>query len=244
MIDVKRFYRNQLSEAEKFIYDALERNRQKIIENEPVMICQIDKNAETEEIYEVIDASLVRIITAYQLDNPLASVYLDIDRYCINLEGEKSDILMLYPNRATGGTYSNFKNVKEMINEIELVSNEFIKKIRTTKDKTNAIYDWIVQNTIYSYKAINKNNMVGCLIGKKCNCVGYTHTFKYMADKAGISAISVIGIADKNECIYQYTEDEAIEIGLGHAWNNVMYNGRWNLVDTALHIKPMYLIYA
>ncbi len=243
MIDVKRFYRNQLSEAERFIYDALERNKQKFIENEPVMICQIDKNTETEEIYEVIDASLVRIITAYQLDNPMASVYLDIDRYCINLDGAKSDMVMLYPNRETGGTYSNIKNVKEMINEIEIISHEFIKKMRTTKDKTNAIYDWILQNARYSDKAINKNNLIGCLIDKRCNCVGYAHTFKYIADKSGVSAISVIGIADRNEAIYQYTEEEAVEIGLGHAWNNVMYKGRWNLVDTALHIKPTYLIY-
>ncbi len=244
MIDIKKFYRNQLSEAEKFIYDALEQNRQKFIENEPVMICQIDKTTENEEeVYETIDASLVRIITAYQLDNPLASVYLDIDRYVINLEGTNSNMVMLYPNTETGGTYSSFKDVNKMITQIESISDEFVKKIRNLEDKTIAIYDWMIRNTRYSDQAKNKNNLVGCLIARICNCVGYTHTFKYIADKAGIPAISVIGIADRNENIYQYTEEEAVEMGLGHAWNNVMYNERWNLIDTALHIRPTYLIY-
>lgn len=243
MIDVKRFYRNQLSEAEKLIYDTLEINSQKIMANEPVMIGQVDKDTAKSEICEVIDASLVRVITAYQLDNPMVSIFLDIDRYCIELCGSKSDMVMIYPNIETGGTYSNFKNAGEKIKEIELISNEVIKKIETAKDKTNAIYDWLLKNAMYSDKAVNKNNMIGCLLDKRCNCVGYTHTFKYIADKVGVPAISVIGIADRNQRIYQYTEEEAVEMGLGHAWNNVMYNGYWNLVDTALHIKPIYLIY-
>lgn len=102
------------------------------------------------------------------------------------------------------------------------------------RDKVTAIHDYIVGLADYdyaTYEAMNDGATEGPMVERSQEaygifadgtavCNGYAQAFLAMADAAGLDAIQVTGnVAD------------GMTVG-GHAWNKVLIDGQWLVVDT------------
>lgn len=94
----------------------------------------------------------------------------------------------------------------------------------TDYEKVHAIYDYLVCNITYDYPVVNlpvsesiwydAYYLEGALIDRIAVCDGYAKAFELLCRMEGIEAICCIGDA-----------------GGGHAWNKVMLDGKWFIVD-------------
>lgn len=115
---------------------------------------------------------------------------------------------------------------------IDAAVAEIITPGMSDEEKARAINNFLVETAEYDYaalaaiEAVHSNNGVdpefrraslasGALLDHKAVCVGYATAFKAMADAAGLQSVVVTGQTDDS----------------GHAWNKVMVNGAWRIVD-------------
>jgi hypothetical protein len=138
--------------------------------------------------------------------------------------------------------------------DISLLTKQLTDPFSDKTMKVRAIFRWITDNIAYDYKYYNKTGYKGkepkgfecsgdsldcetkkkvwengyinkALDNKKAVCQGYSMLFKRMCNIAGIEAEVVPG----------YVRTEYYEVGtmgeLDHAWNAVLLNGAYCLVD-------------
>ncbi|MFV0634463.1 transglutaminase domain-containing protein [Demequina sp.] len=99
-------------------------------------------------------------------------------------------------------------------------------------DKVTAIHDWIVSHATYDmgvFEAIEageesprvdqSQEAYGILVMGTAVCNGYAMAFTAMAEQAGLDSVVVTG------------SDSAGLTGGSHAWNKVLVDGQWLLVD-------------
>lgn len=101
----------------------------------------------------------------------------------------------------------------------------------TDQEKVRSFYTWIIHNIKYDNSAyrngrkrINRSN-ADILDRGQAVCFGYATLFKAMCDQAGIIC----------EVIEGYVKDLQTGVadvsGLNHAWNAVLLDGKWQLMD-------------
>lgn len=84
-------------------------------------------------------------------------------------------------------------------------------------DKVLKIHEFIVENCRYAPGENGYNGTIyGCLAENEAHCEGYAKAFDYLAKKAGLCDIVVIGTTDKGE---------------NHAWNQVKVDNEWYNLD-------------
>ncbi|WNM26400.1 DUF2510 domain-containing protein [Demequina capsici] len=100
----------------------------------------------------------------------------------------------------------------------------------------SAIHDAVVAANDYDYAAVDEadrgydsgtsavvaqsQEAYGALVEGSSVCTGYAQAYELLADAVGLSSVIVTGDADNGESI------------AAHAWNKVLINGEWVLVDT------------
>lgn len=112
-------------------------------------------------------------------------------------------------------------------NEVDRVVAQIISDGMSEEQKVRAINDYIAAATVYDYDALKSIDLgtmdefphawtpTGPLLDHKAVCGGYAVAFKVLADKAGLEAVYVSGVAD----------------GEPHAWNKVRVANAWRVVD-------------
>ncbi|MFV0286728.1 MAG: transglutaminase domain-containing protein [Demequina sp.] len=102
------------------------------------------------------------------------------------------------------------------------------------REKVTAIHDYIVGLAEYDYEAYGliqagdvssarveqSQEAYGIFASRTAVCNGYAQAFLAMADAAGLEAVQVTG-----------TASSGMTVG-GHAWNRVLVDGQWWVVDT------------
>lgn len=234
-IDTRRYYYNQLSDESKKFYDEILKNKEKIMNNEKVIVDKISGENGLE--YDYINEIASPVLTAIVLDNPETSNWLS--GFCVQL----SPNIIIENNKYLGikdvdvvvepienDSYSDFasaEEIKQGMNEVEQVTKEFVKTIKDLSDeeKAKAIHDWILEGAEYdeSVSLPHIRNTYGAIIQKKCVCAGFAYAYKYAADMAGLDTIIISGNG--------ISPNDNMQSG-PHAWNNVYVNGKWLLTDT------------
>ena len=124
---------------------------------------------------------------------------------------------------------SKQQEIKEKVSE---VIAEIITDDMTDQEKELAINQYLCDTIVYDEDALanaEENNFMyvdeiyndsftayGALINGKCVCAGYAAAFRLLAQEAGLEAIVVTGFLNGS---------------LSHAWNKVMIDGEWQIVD-------------
>lgn len=124
------------------------------------------------------------------------------------------------------------KQQEEIIKEAKKVIKEIIKPGMSDDEKRLAIYDYLNDNTIYNFDALesaeannfqdvddsfnNSFTTYGILVEKVGVCQSYALTYKLLADLAGLESVVITGDIG----------------GLPHAWNKVKIDDEWYHVDT------------
>ncbi len=100
------------------------------------------------------------------------------------------------------------------------------------KDKCRAIFTWIAHNIAYDYEAFLQGSYSALkpedvLARRRAVCGGYANLFKEMAETAGLQAVVVGGFSKG----YGYDAQYLFADRNRHAWNAILINGDWQLLD-------------
>lgn len=163
--------------------------------------------------------------------NPLI---LDVERAALSGDGKK--LLVTYGIEAD----EMQKKQKEIVKEVKKVVGEIITDDMTELDKELAINQYLCDTAEYDTKALEnaeKNdfatvdpefsdsfNPYGVMLNKVGVCASYAGAFKLMADEAGLQSIVVTGDLEGN---------------LPHAWNKVLVDQQWEIVDSTNNDNEM-----
>lgn len=130
-------------------------------------------------------------------------------------------------------TYSTDKDgYSDRLNDAIDQVVEAAMKYSTEYERVKFVHDYLVQNTDYSYSALNEmktaddtlwavetqyaTNAYGCLVEGSAVCAGYAKAFKLILNQMGLECHYVTGVAG----------------GDSHAWNCVKLDGEYYLFDT------------
>lgn len=242
--DVQRYYYNQLTLKEQEMYNKISSSKEQILEGQQVCIGVVktmyddfneDLRAkikkEAEEIKE-------RVLWAYKLDNPMATTWLNSYHSYLKIYSSTEGIsysIMIRPGEKRYFDFKSRNELEEAIKEIEKKTQEFVQNLSGTNEKKlQDIHDWLIEDAKYSnnLEMPNISNLYGCIIQKECVCGGFTYSFKYVADMAGIPVISVVGLESSAK------KDSEIN----HAWNMAFVNGKWKVIDVTYDLTKGYKI--
>lgn len=132
----------------------------------------------------------------------------------------------------TSSAYKIYNKAKDVLKEI--ICDEM-----TDYEKALSIFDWICLNSVYdsiilnyvkpnsseSFTDYTSFSLEGVLNDGLAVCDGFSKTFSLLCNMEGISAIRLSGGIDENN---NNKIDSYEEL---HAWNKVLINGSWYVVD-------------
>ena len=104
--------------------------------------------------------------------------------------------------------------------KIKDVVNSLIKGLSSDSAKAKAIFNYVRDNTAYSFYYNTKYGAVGTLTAKKGNCVDHTHLLVAMFRTANLPARYVHG-----SCTFSSGST------YGHVWAQVLIDGKWTIAD-------------
>lgn len=228
----KGFFYEQLDDAEKIMYDGLQENKERLVSGNYVIQYgnKFTDILKQENGSTILGDKYQAAIDAFVADNP-DLFYIEISKLYINIETSKktfSTSYNVYIGPENGKTYyndsfSNEKQVRDAISEIEKIKDELLAKMTNSEYKNiKLIHDFIVDTAKYdeNYESKNTYTIYGALIDHKCVCEGYAKALKYLANEAGISCEIIKGSATNSTGV---TEK--------HAWNCVKVDGKWYYMD-------------
>lgn len=103
---------------------------------------------------------------------------------------------------------------------------QIIKPNMTEFDKVRAIHDWLVKNVSYDERTYTESGAPqssytaeGLFQTHVAVCDGYSKAFVVMAERAGLQAVRVTGVAASTHGTQS------------HAWNQVKVDGKWYNID-------------
>jgi len=113
--------------------------------------------------------------------------------------------------------------VAELVSSLDLVSGNL-----SVYDRIKAIYDYITSHVTYANEALSQENpspsvfsAYGSFIEQHCVCQGYALMFYRLALEAGIDCRIITGTVDNGDGNPE-----------GHAWNIVLLDDKYYLLDT------------
>lgn len=239
--NVRKYYYNQLTPQEQEVYNNLKDAKEQIIDNKGVCIGRIDTTYSVfdEDVSLKIDEIATRIIWAYKLDNPEATLWLNnLASYTIVYYGDNLYFTIIIAPEEN--KYYDFENENQLYKAIENIENEteeFVKQLDgTDEEKLLEIHNWLTENSEYdkSLERLNNDNIYGGIIKKECICSGYMYSFKYIADMAEIPVISVMGRVPKEN--NQNTTSENF-FDANHGWNMALIDGEWYVIDVTFDVS-------
>ncbi|MUT67653.1 transglutaminase-like domain-containing protein [Paenibacillus sp. NEAU-GSW1] len=155
--------------------------------------------------------------TVSVLENTSGNKYKVVSKEEVSLELDDTNTVFL----------NSIQNVKwNSSNKAIQKAKELTANKKTDSEKVKAIYNYIVNNVSYDYDlAANLPtdylpNIDRTLSSKKDICYGYSALFAAMLRSVDIPTKLVMG---NTTYVKQY-----------HAWNEVMLNGEWVIVDTTV----------
>ncbi len=176
------------------------------------------------DIYERIKKACYNYETEVVLDNNhLSDVFLAIESVRLDMP----QYYWIYLNNAFSFSYDNKgkvtkviitipENAREIMRKTNEKANQVVSKLQGSDyEKVKAIYEWIINNTIYE-KSEDDQYMYAVLLNGKAVCAGYAKTFKYLCEKVGIECIHLSGNHDDPS---------------SHAWSAVKLNNKYYWVD-------------
>ncbi len=123
--------------------------------------------------------------------------------------------------------YYSYDSRSEADDAIAELGSEWISEIKEAAEEDVFLaaltaHDLIIGNIDYAYNSKGKpeeeiwsHSIAGVFLGQNAVCEGYSKTFEYLMDRAGIPNIIIFGEGD----------------GEPHAWNAIEYKGEWYLMD-------------
>jgi hypothetical protein len=104
--------------------------------------------------------------------------------------------------------------------------------------RARAIYDWLTENIRYDVQEwahitgggeeyVHAHDPLSVLERGTTVCAGYAWLFNAMAESVGLNATFLIGDVRG----YRGTADDELVSAFKHAWNAVLIDGRWRLLD-------------
>ena len=130
-------------------------------------------------------------------------------------------------------SYAFVDEIVKSINSINYTSHEFLSKELTSRfsdnrSKVRSIYTWIATNIKYDDQLIyglTGDNQLAENVWKNRSavCSGYTNLFNSMCKYAGVESRKIKGYVN------DFSGRKLIEPN--HAWNSVLIDGQWQLVD-------------
>ena len=114
---------------------------------------------------------------------------------------------------------------KVTINEL----GRFFKTIKDPYERVRAMHDWVAEHISYDWPAIDdktyptKQSAKTVLAARRGVCSGYSNLMIALGKVTGDRMLYVTG--------YTRTENGELDDDVGHAWNAVMINRRWYLMD-------------
>ena len=161
-------------------------------------------------VLKIGDADRVKKLFKMVLYDNASIFYVDSYKYKINSDG----FIELFPKyRMSASEIAEAEVlIKEYINDVKLL----IKDSMSDFEKEKIIYDYLVLNTEYNYNSEHSQSIVSVVNGKSV-CLGIAKMFQLLCEEVGLPCIIITG-----------TNEE----GIGHAWNCVLIEGRYYMVDT------------
>lgn len=119
------------------------------------------------------------------------------------------------------------------MDSIESLASYLTEPAKNDREKARAIYRWVTENIDYDVQGLLKGSYgdtspEGVLKSGKSVCSGYSGLFESLADAAGLEVVTINGYAKG----YNYTPGMVFSGPTNHAWNAVMIDGRWYLLDS------------
>ena len=224
-------YYDQLNENSKKIYDALEKDKDKLKTGNFKFDfgTEFDELLHTENGSQYLNDSFQLAVNVFLYDHP-EIFYIDITKIYLltritTRPFSKTYEVSIGPNEGNYwfDEYKSEVDVEIAINKVEL-EKELIKQ-NINGDiygKLKYVHDYLVDNISYEkeIESHNNYNIYGTLINKKAVCEGYAKTFKYIIDDFKIPCVVTFGQAQNSS---GQTED--------HAWNYVQINNNWYAID-------------
>ena len=209
--DVKKFYYNQLSDYEKFIY-----NRFKTVTRDnPVATFTFTELGNME--YDDAASSFRHAYTALVSDEPITRV--KFERYVDSVE-QTSDGYKVYMQV---NPYAHEYNLKK----IDATLKQIVNTVQSSDRYTTLLKLWKYSADNYKYdeyypfqgkkESIYDDSALGILVSDKTICAGFADAVKIICNELEIPCI-VVGNA-------------------GHAWNFIeMEDGKWYSVDFSINV--------
>ncbi|HFI0420814.1 TPA: transglutaminase domain-containing protein [Streptococcus suis] len=121
-------------------------------------------------------------------------------------------------------------NVEQVSSQLEEVAQSILEQTPKGSDyeMVKFFYETIIKQTTYDLEALSNDSLswkeqgiTSVLLEKKSVCAGYSRTFQYLCQLAGIECIYVSGVANSEQGGQ-----------IGHAWNLVQIGGQYYGIDT------------
>jgi hypothetical protein len=115
----------------------------------------------------------------------------------------------------------------------ESLAAYLIEPAKNDREKARAIFRWITENIDYNVEVFFKGgtgptNSEDVLKSRKSVCYGYSDLFLSLAGEAGLQAVRISGYGKG----YGYQPGKNFTGPFNHAWNAVLINGSWYLMDS------------
>ena len=229
---VKEFkYYNQLNEYAQKMYDALERDKDKLKTGNYTFDfgTQFNDLLNQENGSNILNNSFQLAINSFAYDHP-EIFYIDITKMYLLTETttrtfSKTHKVAIGPNERDYlyDEYNGQTDVEVAISQIEQIKSDILENTTgNTYDKLKYIHDYLIENTEYEkdIETHNNYNIYGVLLNKKAVCEGYAKTFKYILDDLYVPCVMVCGDATNSAGDIE-----------SHAWNYVQMDGKWYAID-------------
>ncbi len=231
---VEEYYKNQLSNDEKNIYEAFLRaattgNEQisgltsvnlsftatRDIVDGNDLNAYLSSDSSVQQELSKLNGMFYNAITSAMMDHP---EYYWIDNhnaaqlaYGANSRGREITLSVSIQT-------SNKTNSQQLLQQVE---SKFASMNATGNniEKIKAIHKWLCDNVSY-VSGTNSHNLYGALFEGKAVCQGYAEAFKAACDYYGIRCVCVEGVALNTQ-----GQSE------GHMWNYVEIDGYWYAID-------------
>lgn len=223
-IDTRKYYYNQLTKGEKQIYDKIKESKQNIMNNEELPIAKIQPQ-DDENQYSTIAKMITKVIFAYRMDNPMASLWFN--NYCASIN--TNNIIIIRPKDGSYYEFESREELEDAIEEVEQITEKFVRQLTgTNEEKIKEIHDWLLKDLEYdeSLEQLNIANIYGCIIKKKAVCTGFSYSFKYVADMAQLPIMVEVG-----------STGIASQEDINHMWNVAFIEDTWYRIDLVRNLS-------